>query len=137
MHLFLNIHYFKTFTPNRQWKYSKKKTKLKKILSTNKFYLKIIALLVVLMAAQKFQYCFTVKNNVQTGVYRIFVILWMFYGTDIYIMFYQEGISLYLINSVMWLHSLKTWLCIETAKAAIKETELCIHFIAIWCHYSV
>lgn len=65
------------------------------------FYLKIIALIVVLMAAQKFQYCFTVKNNVQTGVYRIFVILCMFYGTDIYIMFYQDGISLCLINSVM------------------------------------
>lgn len=47
------------------------------------------------MAAQKFQYCTTVKNF-QTGVCRISVALYVFYGTYIYyIMFEQDGTPLF------------------------------------------
>lgn len=70
-----------------------KETKIeKKIKYKLEFYLKIIALLVILMAAQKFQYCLPVRIMLKLVSAECLLFYIMLYGTDIYIKLYQDGI---------------------------------------------
>lgn len=70
-----------------------KETKIeKKVKYKLEFYLKIIALLVILMAAQKFQYCLPVRIMLKLVSAECLLFYIMLYGTDIYIKLYQDGI---------------------------------------------
>lgn len=70
-----------------------KETKIeKKIKYKLEFYLKIIALLVILMAAQKLQYCLPVRIMLKLVSAECLLFYIMLYGTDIYIKLYQDGI---------------------------------------------
>lgn len=70
-----------------------KETKIeKKVKYKLEFYLKIIALLVILMAAQNFQYCLPVRIMLKLVSAECLLFYIMLYGTDIYIKLYQDGI---------------------------------------------
>lgn len=70
-----------------------KETKIeKKIKYKLEFYLKIIALLVILMAAQNFQYCLPVRIMLKLVSAECLLFYIMLYGTDIYIKLYQDGL---------------------------------------------
>lgn len=70
-----------------------KETKIeKKVKYKLEFYLKIIALLVILMAAQNFQYCLPVRIMLKLVSAECLLFYIMLYGTDIYIKLYQDGL---------------------------------------------